>query len=45
MAVRRASAGASAGALELLDVRTHKAHTGVKSVPDEDFFREALCYG
>jgi len=23
----------------------HKAHTGVKSLPYEDFVREALCFG
>ncbi|HJQ66333.1 MAG TPA: hypothetical protein VJ816_08150, partial [Gemmatimonadales bacterium] len=23
----------------------HKVHTGVKSVPYEDFIREALCFG
>ena len=23
----------------------HKAHTGVKSMPYEDFVREALCFG
>jgi uncharacterized protein YdeI (YjbR/CyaY-like superfamily) len=23
----------------------HKAHTGVKSIPHEDFVREALCFG
>ena len=67
MAVRRSSAGANAGSLALLDVRTrakwrawltkhhtssrgiwfvfHKAHTGVKCVPYQDFIREALCFG